>query len=111
MNTPYHKIFPNYNHLTVQHNKVKCKIKEEKKQLRLNKKQCKLKDAVAENAQEENESAEAAHPIAATEPRSHPAELLNQYKYPQSAAMQKQPTNLKSDAQEHQSKQKATQKE
>ena len=28
----------------------------------------KLRDAVAENAQEENESAEAAHPVAATEP-------------------------------------------
>ena len=82
MNTPYHKIFPNYSDLTVQHNKAKCKIKEEKKQLRPSQKQCKLKDAVAENAQEEHESAEAAHPVTATEPQSHPAELLNHYKYP-----------------------------
>ena len=63
-------------------NKAKCRIKKDKKQLRPSQKQCKLKDALAENAQEENEFAEAAHPVAATEPQSHPAELLNQYKYP-----------------------------
>ena len=56
---------------------------------------------MAETAQEEHESAEAAHPDAATEPRSHPAESLYPYKYPQCAVMQMQLMTEKKDAQEH----------